>query len=366
MTSTAAVAAVVSLAAAFAGPVLVAGAPGVPEGFVKARVEAHSAAGGLRPVFDAAVRGAGAAWIGYAMPARGVHQMCCWRSVDAIGKAAPGCRLEKDEGSFTIGDADDLPRIASAREFAVLLRVEGGQVRRIRMLSRGCAADFGGLPLHWIDDVRPADSLSLLESLVGAGIGSGKQKAKGSMDEPAMAAIAMHDDAAADALLEGFADPARPLALRKQAVFWMGHQRGRRGYEAVRKVLASDEGPELREHAVFALSQSDVPEAVDAIVEVARSDRDAHVRGQALFWLGQAAGKKAVGELTRAIDEDPETEVKKKAVFAVSQLPKEESVPLLIKLAREHRNPAVRKQAMFWLGQSGDPQALAFFEEVLR
>jgi hypothetical protein len=26
----------------------------------------------------------------------------------------------------------------------------------------------------------------------------------------------------------------------------------------------------------------------------------------------------------------------------------------------------VRKQAMFWLGQSRDPRALAFFEEVLR
>jgi len=26
----------------------------------------------------------------------------------------------------------------------------------------------------------------------------------------------------------------------------------------------------------------------------------------------------------------------------------------------------VRKQAMFWLGQSGDPRALEFFEKVLR
>jgi hypothetical protein len=25
----------------------------------------------------------------------------------------------------------------------------------------------------------------------------------------------------------------------------------------------------------------------------------------------------------------------------------------------------VRKQAMFWLGQTGDPRALAFFEDVL-
>jgi HEAT repeat protein len=67
-----------------------------------------------------------------------------------------------------------------------------------------------------------------------------------------------------------------------------------------------------------------------------------------------------------ALDQDPEVEVKKKAVFALSQLPKEEGVPLLIGLARTHRSPEVRKQAMFWLGQSGDPRALSFFEEVLK
>jgi hypothetical protein len=41
-------------------------------------------------------------------------------------------------------------------------------------------------------------------------------------------------------------------------------------------------------------------------------------------------------------------------------------VPRLIDVARTNRNPEVRKQAMFWLGQSQDPRALAFFEEVLR
>ncbi len=52
-------------------------------------------------------------------------------------------------------------------------------------------------------------------------------------------------------------------------------------------------------------------------------------------------------------------------MFALSQLPKDDGVPKLIEVARNNRNPAVRKQAMFWLGQSNDPRALAFFEEVL-
>ena len=89
-------------------------------------------------------------------------------------------------------------------------------------------------------------------------------------------------------------------------------------------------------------------------------------KGNALFWLAQRAGQKAVGTITAAIENDPDTEVKKKAVFALSQLPKDEGVPLLIQQARTNKNPAVRKQAMFWLGQSKDPRALKFFEEILR
>ncbi len=58
--------------------------------------------------------------------------------------------------------------------------------------------------------------------------------------------------------------------------------------------------------------------------------------------------------------------MKKRAVFALSQLPKEEGVPLLIQVARTNRNPVARKQAIFWLGQSKDPRALSFFEEVLK
>ena len=70
--------------------------------------------------------------------------------------------------------------------------------------------------------------------------------------------------------------------------------------------------------------------------------------------------------VSNAIDNDPDTDVKKKAVFALSQMPRDEGVPKMIEVARTNRNAEVRRQAMFWLGQSGDPRALRFFEEVLR
>jgi len=47
-------------------------------------------------------------------------------------------------------------------------------------------------------------------------------------------------------------------------------------------------------------------------------------------------------------------------------MPDNEGVPLLIEVARTNRHPEVRKQAVFWLGQSKDPRALDFIEEVLK
>jgi hypothetical protein len=351
----------------------------MPANLVNARVQTHSAAPGLPAVFRSLAAAAGPAWIGYAAPSNGNHQMCCYRSTDApvstwrdenpnrpwrdIGKAAPGCNIENEAAYSIHGDSDDFP-LRGASDFLVLLRVEQGRVNRIRMLSRGCGIDVGGLPLHWITGVQPAESLTLLESMIGSGAGASKKRDKGVMEEPAIAAIAMHAGTGADAILERLVAPSQPLALRKQTAFWMGNSRGQRGYEALKR-LASDSSAELREHVTFALSQSDVPEAVDTMIAIARGDDDAEVRGQALFWLGQKAGRKATEAITRAVAEDPETAVKKKAVFALSQLPKDEGVPLLIDLARKNTNPAVRKQAMFWLGQSQDARALAFFEEVL-
>ncbi len=244
----------------------------------------------------------------------------------------------------------------------VLLRADQGRIGRVRVVSRGCGIDAGGRTLTWLDDVKPAESLALLASLVSA---RDEEGGRHRVDESALMAIAVHDGPATDEVLERFLDPRHAVRTRKQAAFWMGNLRGRRGYEALRRLVRDDPSEKVRAHGVFALGQSEVPEAVDAMIRVAREDASAHVRGQALFWLGQKAGRKAVSAISSAVDDDPETEVKKKAVFALSQLPKDEGVPLLIQVAKTNRSPEVRKQAMFWLGQSGDSRALAFFQEVL-
>jgi hypothetical protein len=144
-------------------------------------------------------------------------------------------------------------------------------------------------------------------------------------------------------------------------VIWLENVKPSESLALLRSVL--DESRD--EDALAAIAQHADSGADTLLVEFARRGTSGERRSQALFWLAQKASRKAVGEIERAIADDPETEVKKQAVFALSQLPAEEGVPHLIGLARSHRNPAVREQAFFWLGESEDPRALAFFEQIL-
>jgi HEAT repeat protein len=243
----------------------------------------------------------------------------------------------------------------------VLFRVADKSVGKIRVFTDDCELDAGGLPVHWLTGVKPKESIDWLASFV-----EGKaDKVERRKSEAAITAIALHADPAADSALETFVDPKRPEQVRNNTAFWLGNVRGRRGYEILRRMVRDDPSDKVREQCVFALHVSKVPEAVNAIIELAHADKNAHVRGQALFWLSQKAGQNAASAIADAIENDPETEVKKKAVFALSQLPKDEGVPRLIAVARQNRNKEVRKDAMFWLGQSNDPRALTFFEEVL-
>ncbi|HEU4689175.1 MAG TPA: HEAT repeat domain-containing protein [Vicinamibacterales bacterium] len=160
------------------------------------------------------------------------------------------------------------------------------------------------------------------------------------------------------------ASPECPLDAGGLTLHWLTGVRAADSVDYL-ETLAADGSRRIGNTAVMAIALHADTRATDRLIALARDNRNSNVRGTALFWVAQRAGDKAVGTLTLAL-EDPETDVRKKAVFALSQLPKDEGVPKLIEVASGHRDAAVRKQAMFWLGQSRDPRALAFFEQILR
>ncbi len=327
---------------------------------VNAKIESRSAAAGLDGVFRGLLSGqTGPAWIGYAAPMiAGDRNMCCWNN-----NACVGCGLEGPKTAAPSSAPTGPVRLEGPGSFVVLYRVEQRNVGKIRSFSADCELDAGGLTVYWLTGVRPAQSIALLSSFATLPDSGVKERDK--MREPAVSTIALHAGPEADQALEQFVAPNQPESLRQRSAFWLGSARGRRGYEVLRRLVRDDPSDRVRDKALFALSVSPEPGALDAMIETAKGDKSTHVRGQALFWLAQRAGTKAAGAITDAIANDPETEVKKRAVFALSQLPKDDGVRLLIEVARTNRNPVVRKQAIFWLGQSRDPRALDYIEQIL-
>jgi HEAT repeat protein len=303
-------------------------------------------------------------WLGYAVPqANRESTICCSNYSDG---SCGTCSLEKNRSGSAITSQDKMPatvHLEGSADMAMMFRAENGKLSSIRFFSLQCAADAGGLDVLWLENVKPGDSVDLLEHIVLTD--SSSENYGDSLAKDALAALALHADPSADRALESFVDPNRPESLRKQTSFWLGEARAAAGLRILQKMAQRDTSSEVRKQVTFALSVSREPAALQEMIRMAHEDQNSEVRGQALFWLAHKAGKQAETAITGAIENDPDTEVKKKAVFALSQMPKDEGVPKLIEVAQNNKNPEVRKQAMFWLGQTNDPRALAFFEKVL-
>src|SRR5271168_5420352 len=333
---------------------------------VNARVETRPAGASLRAVVEELAAGATATtWIGYSVDAvSGQGLVCCQHNGGSEGCGT--CELEDGSSGVSTTRRDRSGKtiaLEGSRKLTVLLRVAGHKVMKVRLASSECTIDAGGTRVVWLSGVNGGDSVHYLTQFVRGN--DFRSEGDEHMGHQALSAIALHGDAAADEAMASFVAASAPVELRKQTVFWLGEARGKSGLAELQKLEKSDASEDVRAQIAFALSLNREPGAVDEMVRMAHEDASSHVRGQALFWLAQKAGKKASAAITGAIDNDPDTDVKKKAVFALSQMPKDEGVPKLIEVAKTNRNREVRKQAMFWLGQSNDPRALDFFEQVL-
>jgi hypothetical protein len=317
------------------------------------------------------------AWIGYLVPVvREQGDMCCfsgntfWAGGVVMSDRAnccTACRLEPaPSGTSTVAPPPATPvrgpvKLEGAERMAVLFRIAARQVDRIQQFSEDCTLDAGGKPVVWLEGVRPAESVAMLESLATA-----PDERRDRIANGAISAIALHNDPSADASLERLVATNQPDTIRRKVPVWLGNARGARGYAQLTRILKDDPSAAVQKSAVVGVAQSHEPGVVDTLADLARSHANPGVRGDAIFWLGQKAQQRASAAITERIDQDPDTEVKKRAVAALSNFPKGEGVPLLIQVARTHANREVRKQAMFWLSQSKDPRAIDFFVEILK
>jgi len=124
--------------------------------------------------------------------------------------------------------------------------------------------------------------------------------------------------------------------------------------------------------AIFPAVLADSAIVWPTLLTIARDldTRSKATRQDAMFWLSRFASGAVAGHRNQPFEEEDDSsaddDLKSHAVFVLSQLPNGEGVSNLLEVARSSPSRRVRSQALFWLGQSGDPRAIALFEAVLR
>jgi HEAT repeats len=255
-----------------------------------ARLQELSAAAGLKATVDGLVqKQTSPLWIGYRIPAVAKERtMCCFDSVDGIEAAKKnccmGCRMESEKGSSFNGTVSDCSPPEPLPYAFIFYRAEQKQITRVRVYSADCGLDFANLPLYWLEDVKPEQSVELLTGMVMAENADATYRKKDPAHQAVMA-IAMHDTPAADQALEKMVQPGQRASLRENVAFWLGVERGKKGLELLRKYIKDDPDDRVREKGTFAFSQSKEPEALKELISMARHDQSPRVRGQAIFWL---------------------------------------------------------------------------------
>jgi hypothetical protein len=309
-----------------------------PKLLVNAQVDSRSAASGLDAAFQAAVAAQPQpAWIAYSVPSIRVFMGC-----DYVrdGWNQPGViHLEPPDHAV------------------ILFRVDQGKVERIRSLSPDCEIDAGNLPVHWLNDVKPAESVALLNTFATE---------RERYQDGAMSAIAHHSDPAADAALQKFLAPDQPESIRLRVVSWFGPQRGRKGFDVLKGLIANDANERIRERAISTLGGSKEPEATELLITYAEKDPNPRLRSAAASALHRHSGANVLNAFKTIIENDPDQNVRRRAVSGLQQMPDGEGVPTLIQLAKTTKDGEIRKQAINSLAQSRDGRALAYFDEVLK
>ena len=311
-----------------------------PKQIVNAQTDARSASQGLDREFRNLVTAQPQpAWIAYSVPA-------------ARNAGMGGCDYVRD-GWGTTG----VVHLEPPDHAIILFRVEAGAVNRLRTISPFCEIDAGNLPVHWLNDVQPAQSIALLTTFI-----SGQDR----VGDSVVSAIAAHSDPAADQALEKFLATNQPESLRLRAVSALGGSRGRHGFDVLKKLIASDPDERIRERAVSSLASSRETDTVDYLISIAKTDPNSRLRSQAVSALNRKPDQKVIDALVSIADNDADVQVKERAVSALQSMSDGQGIPSLIHIAKEGRNPDVRKRAMQSLSRSRDPRALAFLEEMLK
>lgn len=213
--------------------------------------------------------------------------------------------------------------------------------------------------VFWLSQVPGERSITLLDEIL-------KSNANTDLKEKALFALSQKGEGRAQAMLRDVASrESENEDLRDKAIFWLGQRRSSENTEFLRALYGRIGNQDLKEKILFSLSQQKGAGNDRWLMEIALNSREnIELRKKALFWAGQTGV--ATSELASLYDRMNDTEMKDQTIFVFSQRGRDAAaMDKLFQIARTDRDPELRKKAIFWLGQSRDPRAQKFLEDLI-
>lgn len=332
------------------------------------------------------------------------------------------CMLDKRVNSWSSnGDRDE-----DSKTLDIYFKMDGQAPSDLLYAGSECSVDADNRQVYAIDGVTQEQSISFLDGLVASDHTENQSK---HVLSKAVGGIAMHSGKNALAMLEKYADDASKKLrhesifwlgqarnklgyesllviiddegraekdrthsvfalsvnsysgasktlvdyakshpnekVQSESLFWLAQNHKDKASDVIQHVFENSEKLRVRKKAVFSLAQLKTPESWEQLVATAKSSDDRDIQKEAIFWLSQDEDNNPVSVLLDLIQGENPRPIKDKAVFSLSQLPAEQSTPALLSLIKTSNQKLVKKKALFWLGQSADPRALEYLEQML-
>lgn len=213
--------------------------------------------------------------------------------------------------------------------------------------------------VFWLSQVPGDRAITLLDEIL-------KSNSNVEIKEKALFALSQKREERAQSMLRDVAGRENENPdLREKAIFWLGQQRSPGNTEFLRGLYGRLTNADLKEKILFSLSQQRGAGNDRWLMDIAVNPRESQeLRKKALFWAGQTGV--ATSEFASLYDRMADAELKDQIIFVFSQRGRDAAaMDKLFAIARTDRDPELRKKAIFWLGQSRDPRAQKFLEDLI-
>ena len=214
--------------------------------------------------------------------------------------------------------------------------------------------------VFWLGQVRSERAVPLLDDLL-------KNSKDKETKNKALFALSQQSSPKAGQILRDFAErDGEDEELREQAIFWLGQKHSEDNASYLKALYPRVKSDALKEKIIFSLSQQRDFNNGEWIMNIALDPKESvEMRKQALFWAGQNGGA-STDAFANLYNKMTDSEIKEQLIFVLSQRTRDpKALDKLMDIAKTEKDKELRSKAVFWLGQSRDPRAAKFLEDLI-